>query len=336
MSGDFLLYFGWVNYMASFWKKRNVFITGATGLLGSWLTKYLIEGGANVICLVRDSVPHSNFIASGYMDKAVVVRGDLSDLYLLERILGEYEIDTVFHVAAQTIVSIANRNPLSTFESNIRGSWNVFEACRRSSLVKRVVVASSDKAYGIHKKLPYSEDASLQGRYPYDVSKSAVDLIARCYYETYQLPVAVTRCGNLFGGGDLNFNRIIPGTIQSIINNSPPIIRSNGKYVRDYFYVEDAALAYLMLAERMEDEKIHGHAFNFSNEIQMSVINLAKLIIKIMDSKLKPKILNEVKNEIPHQYLSAEKARKVLNWKPKFSLEDGLARTIDWYKKLLV
>lgn len=319
----------------NFWKKRNVFITGATGLLGSWLTKYLLDGGANVVCLIRDNVPRSNFVTSGYMDKVAVVRGDLSDLYLLERILGEYEIDTVFHVAAQTIVSIANRNPISTFESNIRGSWNVLEACRRSSLVKRVVVASSDKAYGIHKKLPYSEDAPLQGRYPYDVSKSAVDLIARCYYETYKLPVAVTRCGNLFGGGDLNFNRIIPGTIQSIINNDAPIIRSNGKYVRDYFYVEDAALAYLMLAEKMEDEKIHGHAFNFSNEIQMPVINLAKLIIKIMGSKLTPKILNEAKNEIPHQYLSAAKARKVLNWQSRFSLEEGLTRTIDWYKKLL-
>lgn len=302
--------------------------------MGSWLVKYLVDGGANAVCLIRDSVPKSNLEHSGYIDKINIVRGDLSDLQLLERILGEYEVDTVFHVAAQTIVTIANRNPISTFESNIRGTWNLLEACRHSPLVKRVVVASSDKAYGIHRQLPYTEEASLEGRFPYDVSKSAADLIARCYYETFKLPVTITRCGNLFGGGDLNFSRIIPGTIKSLITGEAPIIRSNGKFVRDYFYVEDAVMAYLTLAEKMEDPKIHGHAFNFSNEIQMTVVDLVKSIIKLMDGKLKPVILNEAKNEIPHQYLTAKKAKRLLGWRSRFSIEEGLGKTISWYQDL--
>ena len=317
----------------NFWKNKNVFVTGATGLLGSWLVKHLVEAGAHVICLVRDNVPHSNLSKNDYFNKIVAVHGDLNDYFLLERSLGEYEIDTVFHVGAQTIVTVANRNPLSTFESNIRGTWHVLEACRRSPLIKRVVVASSDKAYGIHEKLPYNEETSLEGRFPYDVSKSAADLIARSYYETYKLPVAITRCGNLFGGGDLNFNRIVPGTIKSLLMNESPIIRSNGKFIRDYFYVEDAVMAYMKLAEKMDDKKIHGHAFNFSNEIQVTVIDLVKIIIKLMNSKFRPKIMNEAKNEIPHQYLSAKKAKEILGWKSQFSLEEALIKTINWYKE---
>jgi CDP-glucose 4,6-dehydratase len=251
---------------------------------------------------------------------------------LLERILNEYEIDTVFHLAAQTIVEIANNNPVSTFEANIKGTWNILEACRRNKKVKKIIIASSDKAYGYQTGLPYNEGFPLIGRYPYDVSKSCADLISRSYFETYSLPVCVTRCGNFFGGGDLNFNRIIPGSIRSILNNEPPVIRSDGTFIRDYFYIEDGVLAYLLLAEKMDESSIHGEAFNFSNEIQITVLELVNKIINLMGSNLKPFILNEATNEIKHQYLSAQKAKNMLGWKSKYNLEDGLHKTIPYYE----
>ncbi len=315
-----------------FWKNRNVFVTGCTGLLGSWLTKAVVERGANVTGLIRDLVPKSNLNWSGFNDKINIVRGEIEDYFLLERTINEYEVDTVFHLAAQTIVTIANRNPLSTFESNIKGTWNILEACRKSSLIKRIVVASSDKAYGDQEKLPYDENISLEGRHPYDVSKSCSDLLCRAYFETYKLPVCVTRCGNFYGGGDLNFNRIIPGTIRSILNNERPIIRSDGTLIRDYFYIEDAVEAYSLLAEKMEELNIQGEAFNFSNEIQVTVLKLVNKIIKLMSSDLKSKILNKATNEIKHQYLSAKKAKEMLSWRPKYTLEEGLKKTIEWYK----
>ena len=315
-----------------FWQNRNVFVTGCTGLLGSWLTKALVEKGANVTGLIRDLVPRSNLNWSGFGDKINVVRGEVEDYFLLERALNEYEIDTVFHLAAQTIVTIANRNPLSTFESNIKGTWNVLEACRRSPLIKRIVVASSDKAYGDQDKLPYTEDTPLEGKHPYDVSKSCADLLCRTYFETYKLPVCVTRCGNFYGGGDLNFNRIIPGTIRSVLYEEAPVIRSDGSLVRDYLYIEDGVEAYLVLAEKMEDLGVQGEAFNFSNEIQITVLELVEKILDIMKSDLKPRVLGEATNEIKHQYLSAKKARKILKWKPKYTLEEGLQKTITWYK----
>lgn len=318
-----------------FWKNRNVFVTGCTGLLGSWLTRTLVERGASVTGLIRDLVPKSNLNWSGFNDKINTVRGKIEDYFLLERTINEYEVDTVFHLAAQTIVPIANRNPLSTFESNIKGTWNISEACRRSPLVKRIVVASSDKAYGDQEKLPYDENTSLEGRHPYDVSKSCSDLLCRAYFETYKLPVCVTRCGNFYGGGDLNFNRIIPGTIRWLLNNERPIIRSDGTLIRDYFYIEDAVEAYLLLAKKMEELNIQGEAFNFSNEIQVTVLELVNKVTKLMESNLKPKILNEATNEISHQYLSAEKARRILGWKPLLSLDEGLQRTIAWYKEFL-
>ena len=318
-----------------FWKDKNVFVTGCTGLLGSWLTKALVQKGANVTGLIRDLVPKSNLNWSGFNDKINIVRGEVEDYFLLERTINEYEVDTVFHLAAQTIVTIANRNPLSTFEANIKGTWNILEACRRNPLVKRIIVASSDKAYGDQEKLPYNESTPLEGRHPYDVSKSCADLLCRTYFETYKLPVCVTRCGNFYGGGDLNFNRIVPGAIRSILNGEKPIIRSDGTFIRDYFYIEDAVEAYLLLAEKMEDKKIHGEAFNFSNEIQVTVLELVEKIIESMGSSLKPKILNEATNEIKHQYLSAEKAKKILDWKPRYTLEEALQRTIEWYRKFL-
>jgi len=321
---------------SSFWLDRPTLVTGATGLIGGWLVRRLIESGAEVVCLVRDWVPQSELVRAGLAGKVKIVRGEVQDQGLMERALGEYEVDTCLHLAAQTIVGIANRNPVSTFEANIAGTWSLLEACRRSPAVRQIVVASSDKAYGEHEQLPYSEDAPLVGRHPYDVSKSCADLIAQTYAQTYGLPVAVTRCGNFYGGGDLNWNRIVPGTIRSILRGQRPVIRSDGKFVRDYFYAEDGAAANMVLAERLAgDANLRGQAFNFSNEIQVTVLELAERILKLMNSNLEPEVRNEATNEIRHQYLSAEKARRHLDWHPLFTLEEGLGRTIDWYRDFL-
>jgi CDP-glucose 4,6-dehydratase len=318
----------------AFWRDRPVFVTGATGLVGSWLVRRLADAGADVVCLVRDWVPQSEIARSRLLEQVKVVRGDIRELAVLERALGEYEIETVIHLAAQTIVTIANRNPLSTFESNIAGTWNLLEACRRSPKVAQVVVASSDKAYGDQEKLPYDEEAPLQGRHPYDVSKSCADLIATTYAVSYGLPVAVTRCGNFYGGGDLNWNRIIPGTIRSVLRGQRPVIRSDGQYIRDYFYVEDGAAAYMLLAEQMAARpELCGQAFNFSNEIQVTVSQIVGKILGLMNSPLEPDIRNEASNEIRRQTLSAAKARMMLGWSPLFSLDEALARTIDWYQE---
>ncbi|WP_330396791.1 GDP-mannose 4,6-dehydratase [Anaeromicrobium sediminis] len=315
-----------------FWKNKNVFITGATGFLGNHLWKRLVNEGANVTILVRDKLKGINICE--YKDVNIVY-GKIEDVKLIERILGEYEIDTIFHLAAQAIVGVANRNPISTFESNILGTWNILESARRTSLIKRVVVASSDKAYGQQERLPYDENMCLKGKHPYDVSKTCADLISQSYYYTYNLPVCITRCGNLYGEGDFNFNRIIPQTIRSIYYNESPIIRSDGTFVRDYFYVQDAVEAYLLLAKKMDDKSIWGEAFNFSNEIQLNVFELVSKILKIMNSDLKPIILNKGKNEIKHQYLSANKAKKLLKWSHIYSMDEGLRRTVKWYAEYL-
>jgi CDP-glucose 4,6-dehydratase len=318
------------------WKDRPVFVTGCTGLLGSWLCKELIARKANVIGLIRDWVPRSVLINDNYINNMNIVRGDLSDFSTIERALNEYEIDTVFHLGAQTIVEIANRNPLSTFETNIKGTWNILEASRRVPTVKKIIMASSDKAYGDQPVLPYSEDTPLQGTHPYDVSKSCADLLAKTYHTTYGTPVCVTRCGNFYGGGDMNFNRVVPGTIRSLVNDEQPIIRSDGSYIRDYFYVEDGVNAYLHLAEKMENKNIHGEAFNFSNELQITVLELVKKIISLMGKEnIEPNVLGIAKNEIRHQYLSAKKAREMLGWSPKYTIDEGLGRTIQWYSKFL-
>jgi CDP-glucose 4,6-dehydratase len=319
-----------------FWLDRPTFVTGATGLVGGWLVRRLLEAGADVVCLVRDWVPQSELTQSGLIERVKVVRGDVREQATLERALGEYEIDTVIHLAAQTIVGIANRNPVSTFEANVAGTWALLEACRRSPLVKQIVVASSDKAYGEHEVLPYSEEAPLVGRHPYDVSKSCADLIAQSYAQTYGLPVAVTRCGNFYGGGDLNWNRIVPGTVRSVLRGQRPVIRSDGQFVRDYFYVEDGAAANMTLAEALaRNPELRGEAFNFSNEIQVTVLELVERLLKLMGSDLEPDIRNEASNEIRHQYLSAAKARRVLGWEPLFTLEEGLRRTVEWYINFL-
>ena len=319
-----------------FWQDRPVFVTGATGLVGGWLVKRLLAAGADVVCLVRDWVPQSEMVRSRDIERVKVVRGDVRDRDCLERSLGEYEINTVFHLAAQTIVGIANRNAISTFESNIQGTWNLLEACRRSPAVKSIVVASSDKAYGDQAVLPYSEDTPLQGQHPYDVSKSCADLIAQTYAVSYKLPVAITRCGNFYGGGDLNWNRIVPGTIRSAIKGKRPIIRSDGNYVRDYFYVEDGAAAYMTLAEALAKRpELGGEAFNFSNELQIPVLGLVQQILEQMGSTLEPDVRNQANNEIRYQYLSAAKAREVLGWQPLYTLDDGLSKTTIWYREFL-
>lgn len=312
-------------------------MTGATGLVGAWLVKRLLENGADVVALVRDWVPNSELVRGGDLQRINVVRGDLSDPAALEAWLGEYEVETVIHLAAQTIVGIANANPLSTWESNVRGTWNLLEACRRSPRVKQVVLASSDKAYGDQEVLPYTEATALQGVNPYDCSKSCADLIGASYAKAFGVPVVITRCGNFYGGGDLNWNRIVPGTIRSALKGEAPVLRSDGSYIRDYFFVEDGAEAYMTLAEALAKKpELRGEAFNFSNEIQVSVLQLTEKILKAVGrSDLKPVILNEAKHEIKHQYLSAEKARTMLGWKPRFELEEGLKRTVAWYQAYL-
>jgi len=319
-----------------FWQDRPTFVTGATGLVGSWLVRRLVEAGADVVCLVRDWIPQSELVRVGLLERVKVVRGDVCDQGLLERALGEHEIDTVFHLAAQTIVGIANRNPLSTFQTNIQGTWAILEACRRTPSVKQIVLASSDKAYGDQEKLPYDELMPLQGSHPYDVSKSCADLLAKTYAVSFKLPVAITRCGNFYGGGDLNWNRIVPGTIRSIVRGQRPVIRSDGSYIRDYFYVEDGANAYMVLAEALASRaELRGEAFNFSNELQMPVLDLVRSILRLMKSDLTPDIRNEASNEIVHQYLSAAKAQRILGWSPLFNIEEGLRHTIDWYRAFL-
>jgi CDP-glucose 4,6-dehydratase len=320
--------------VSTFWQDRPVFVTGATGLVGSWLVRRLLGLGAEVVCLMRDWVPQSELVRARLIDQVKIVRGDVRDQELLERILGEYEIQSVFHLAAQTTVGVANRNPVSTLDVNIRGTWALLEACRRSPAVKQIVMASSDKAYGDQVVLPYTESAPLQGQHPYDVSKSCADLIGQMYAKTFLLPVCITRCGNFYGGGDLNWNRIVPGTIRSVLRGERPVIRSDGSYIRDYLYIEDGAAAYTLLAEQLAARpELRGEAFNFSNELRITVLELVEKILAAMGSNLKPDVRNEASHEIKSQYLDASKARQVLNWSPSFTLETGLRATIGWYEQ---
>jgi CDP-glucose 4,6-dehydratase len=265
--------------VSDFWAHRPTLIAGATGLVGSWLVRELLGAGADLVCIVRDWVPNSELVRGRLIDRVNAVRGDVRDRALLERALSEYEVKSVIHLAAQTIVTIANRSPMSTFGTNIEGTWALLEACRRSPAVEQVVIASSDKAYGAQDILPYEENTPLRGRHPYDVSKACADLIAQSYAQTYALPVVITRCGNFYGGRDLNWSRIVPGTIRSILRGQRPVIRSDGRFVRDYFYVEDGAAAYRLLAERLAtDSSLAGEAFNFSNEAPVTVLGSTSAI----------------------------------------------------------
>ncbi|MCC6706882.1 MAG: GDP-mannose 4,6-dehydratase [Gammaproteobacteria bacterium] len=321
---------------ADFWQGRSVLITGCNGFLGTRMTQLLVERGAEVVGLVRDQVPWSPLHREGIDTRMVTVRGEVQDQALIERVLNEYEVTCVFHLAAQAIVGVANRNPVATFESNIQGTWCVLEACRRSRLIERVVVASSDKAYGDHLVLPYTEEHALAARHPYDVSKSCADLIALTYAHTYGLPVGVTRCGNIFGPRDLNFSRVIPGTIRSALRGERPVIRSDGSPVRDYIYIDDVVSGYLHLAERLERETVKGRAFNFGTGEQQSVLGLTELILKATGRPdLTPVILNEAKAEIANQYLSFEAAQRDLDWSPASSIAARLDETVAWYRRYL-
>lgn len=322
--------------MKEFWKERNVFVTGAGGFIAAWLTKALVEKEANVTILIRDIKREKGYGLLGLKEKVNIVIGDLVDYGLMLRVMNEYNIDSCFHLAAQAIVQKANASPLSTFESNIRGTWNIMEACRNSKGIERVVVASSDKAYGIQKNLPYTEESPLLGIYPYDASKACADIIARSYYSTYSLPVAVTRNANTYGGADLNMCRIVPDAICSLLKGREFVIRSDGSPERDYIYVKDVSAGYLMLAENLSSKKFGGEAFNFGSGKPIKVIDLFNKIAELCGKKgTKPKILAKAKHEIDRQYLGIEKARKVLGWKPKYSIREGLKETIDWYRNYL-
>ncbi len=316
-----------------FWRSRSVLVTGATGFLGGWLTTELLRRGASVVALVRDHVPQSMFMAKGLRDQAAVVQGSLDDLHLLSRTIAEYEIESVFHLAAQSIVGVAMKNPIATLETNVAGAWNVLEACRLGG-VKQVLVASSDKAYGTQIELPYSEDHPMQGKHPYDVSKSCGDLIATMYSVSYGLPVCITRCANLYGGGDLNFNRLIPGIIRSCLTEQPFIIRSDGKFVRDYLYVEDAASAYIQLAESMaEKPELHGEAFNISAGVRATSMEIVEAVLRAVDQRDLPiQVLNQASHEIREQYLDGSKFRAMTGWTPVYALDSALEKTIGWYR----
>jgi CDP-glucose 4,6-dehydratase len=318
------------------WSSKNILITGGDGFVGGWLAKTLAGKGANVVILVRDIKKESVYRLLGLENKVTQVLGDLLDYDLLLRVFNEYSIDSCFHLAAQTLVQIANRSPLSTFESNIKGTWNLLEVCRNTKTIERVLVASSDKAYGIQKKLPYTEESPLLGIYPYDASKACADILSRSYFASYGLPVVVTRNANTYGGGDLNFSRIVPNAICSILKEKEFEIRSDGTPVRDYMYVEDAVSGYLVLAEKLENLGIKGDAFNFGTEEPVSVLQLFKEIATLCGKPdLKPKILGTAKNEIDRQYLAIDKAKKILSWKPDHSLRQGLEKTIAWYRDYL-
>lgn len=319
--------------MGGYWKDRNVLVTGANGFLGSWVSKRLVEAGANVVSFVRDAIPKSFFNLSGTVDKVVIAHGALEDYLSIERVFNEFEVDFCFHLAAQAIVGTAERFPLSTYESNIRGTWNVLEAARRNSRVQGLVIASSDKVYGSKENLPYTEQDTLGGLNPYDVSKVCVDLLAQSYFHTYGIPLGIARSGNFYGPGDLNFSRLVPETIRSLLGNENPVIRSDGTYLRDYFYVEDAAEAFLTLGANLAEDGIKGQAFNFGTEKPTAVIDVVNQLIGLSGKDhLRPVILNQAAHEIKAQYLSCRKAQELLGWRHTTDLEKGLGKSYSWYQ----
>lgn len=321
----------------SFWNNRTAFVTGATGFVGAHVARLLVEQGARVVCLQRDAVKSNSLDLFDLRRRVTVINGSIEDFALMERVITEYEIEAVFHLAAQAIVGAANRSPLSTFEANIRGTYFLLEACRRSDTVKSVVVASSDKAYGSHDNLPYSEDYPLLGLFPYDASKACTDILARSFAHTYKTPVAVSRFANIYGPGDMNLSRIIPGTILSVLRGEAPIIRSDGTPVREFVYVDDVARGYLLLAEKIQD--VIGEAFNFGAGDPVQMLDLANRVIKAAgkEGEIEPRVMlqRKIEREIDAQYLSADKAEARLGWCAEISLDDGLRRTIDWYRENL-
>ncbi len=313
------------------WDGMKVLVTGADGFIGSHLAKTLVKKGAEVTTLVRDIKKTNNIDVLNLRNKMNIAHGNLVNFEDCQRVVNEYDIEFCFHLAAQAIVGIANRSPLSTFESNIKGTWNLLEACRLHKPIKGIIVASSDKAYGQQEKLPYTEESPLNGYFPYDASKVGVEVIAKCYFMTYGLPLAITRNANVYGPADMNFSRIIPHVITSLLKNEIPVIRSDGTLQRDYMYIKDAVNAYLILAENLSRKEVVGQAFNFGTGKAISIIELYTKIIKLMGKDVEPKIMNEAKNEIERQYLDYQKAEKILGWKPTYDHDEGLKETIEWY-----
>lgn len=322
---------------SSFWSGKRVFVTGANGFVGSWLCKRLIDEGAAVVALIRDHIPEANFFRLGLDRYCDIVRGCIEDFTVVSRIIHEYEVEICFHLAAQSIIGIANQIPCHTFETNVRGTWNLFEALRLGKAVQGVVVASSDKAYGCHEMLPYTEDTPLLPHYPYDTSKACADLIARCYFHTFGLPVTITRFANIYGGGDLNFSRIVPGTIRSVLLGENPVIRSDGTPERDFIHVDDVVDLYLEIGRRLPDKAVAGEVFNGGHNKPVQVLSLVEKIIDLSGVKgIRPKIMGKgIQGEIDRQWLDATKAKVVLGWQPRIGLEDGLLRTIAWYREII-
>jgi CDP-glucose 4,6-dehydratase len=322
--------------VGSYWKGKTVFVTGATGLMGGWLVKALMHEGAEIVALIRDQAPKCMLVREGLIGRIATISGDLECLPTMQRAIAEYSPHAVFHLAAQPLVQVAKRDPVGTLRANVMGTWNVMEACRLAG-TSSVVVASSDKAYGASENLPYRETHPLQGRYPYDVSKSCTDLVAQMYAATYGVKTAIARCGNLFGGGDLNFSRTIPGLIKATLAGEPFVIRSDGKFVRDFLYVKDAAECYLILGEKLaEDPSISGEAFNFSLGERLTVLEIVHMTLAIMGrTDLKPVIQNIASSEIREQYLDASKAGERLGWQPHYGMKEAISETIDWYREHL-
>lgn len=317
----------------NFWKSRNILITGFEGFIGSNLIRKLIPCGVNIVGIDIQANREKTILTNKDYEKIIVIKGNISNYSLVKDILWKYKIEIIFHLAAEAIVDRCIQNPTRAFSSNIQGTWNILDNCRKLNTIRTIIVASSDKAYGSHKQLPYKEETPLRGEYPYDVSKACTDLIAHTYFNTYNLPVVIMRCGNIYGPGDFNFSRIIPDAIKCALSGKTFFIRSDGKFTRDYVYVEDIINAYILLSEKSENLNLYGKAFNFSIENPISVIELVKKIYRLSGKDFDYKIINQVKYEIRHQFLSSQRARETLNWKPKFHLEKGLKKTIQWYKK---
>jgi CDP-glucose 4,6-dehydratase len=319
----------------SFWKNKKVLITGYEGFLGSWLTKFLLDAGASITGLDILTRRKKTVLTKAELDDMRIVQGSVENLKLLSTICRDDSVEFIFHLGAKALVGECYKNPRKAFKVNIEGTWNVLEVCRLNKNIKGAIVASSDKAYGSHAKLPYREDFALQGDHPYDASKSCADLLSDTYFHTYGIPVCITRCGNLYGPGDFNFSRIVPDAIRCGLTGKQLVIRSDGKYVRDYVYVKDIALAYMLLAGKMLKKGISGEAFNFSDEKPLSVVNMVNEIYRRLGTKPDYAILNKANFEIKQQFLCSEKARRMLGWKPVYTLQRGLEETIQWYTTVI-
>jgi CDP-glucose 4,6-dehydratase len=322
--------------VSAFWRDRPVLVTGATGLLGGWLVARLLADGARLVCLVRDGVPTERTLLDAVIRRVAIVRGDIRDQALLRRVLGEYEVEVVMHLAAQTVVGVAAGNPAETFDVNVGGTAALMEACRQTTGIRAIVFASSDKAYGAQPVLPYTEEMPLLGRNPYDASKAAAETVVQSYVSSFATPALITRCANLYGGGDLNWNRLVPGTIRALLRGERPVIRSDGTLTRDYLYVEDAADAYARLAEWLAaDTTRAGSTFNISTERTNTVLDVVAVIGKALDIDPAPDIRGETKLEIQHQHLSARRLNATLGWSTRHDLVAGVARTVAWYRDYL-